>query len=319
MVTTARVKQEQAQAENGQQKPHNGSRRSKGDWPEDILEAYRRDRGPYTPQNALTLIEEEPLELYNGWLVWQEMTDIEERRIASNLQFILDATARSYKFGQAYPDQFECLMTNGDVHKPDLCVVSKQKYKTDVIQILPTSEHLTLKGGPKLVIENRSPSNRRTQERKKRKAYFDSGTLVIWDVDPKKRKIWVYEAENPSQGLEYGEGDVISCEVLFPGWQRPVADFFGEELTTEQMVGQPAVEWRAESRAEGLAEGRAEGELMTLKQMLLRNARLRFGAEKLPPDFEERLNRYNTEQLTSLSDALFAVTSLKKWLAKFPE
>src|SRR5262245_16268046 len=65
-----------------------------GHWPRDILEAYARDRGPYTVENAETILEEEPVELYNGWLVWQEMTNPKERRIVANLQSMLDIPAR---------------------------------------------------------------------------------------------------------------------------------------------------------------------------------------------------------------------------------
>src|SRR5436309_892189 len=70
-------------------------------WPRSISEAYRRHRGIYTLENADTLLEEEPLELYNGWLVWQALTDFEERRIADIIQVILDLAARAIGFEQA--------------------------------------------------------------------------------------------------------------------------------------------------------------------------------------------------------------------------
>ena len=74
-----------------------------GNWPLNITQAYARYGGPYTALNAATLLEEEPLELYNGWLVWQDMTEPEERRIAANIQAILDLAARAAGFGQAFP------------------------------------------------------------------------------------------------------------------------------------------------------------------------------------------------------------------------
>lgn len=85
-----------------------------------------------------------------------------------------------------------------------------------------------LKGSPELVIEIRFPSNRRSQERKKRRKYFESGAVVIWDVDYQKRKIWVYEVGSPEKGQEYTEQDEISCEALLPGRKRKVADFSAE-------------------------------------------------------------------------------------------
>ena len=95
--------------------------RSRGDWPSTILEAYKGGRGPYTVRNAYTLLSEESLELYHGWLVWQEMTNAQERRVVEAIQEIISLVARAAGVGQAYPDQFECLMKNGNVLKPDLC------------------------------------------------------------------------------------------------------------------------------------------------------------------------------------------------------
>lgn len=76
-----------------------------GHWPRNILEAYARYPGPYTIENAETILAEEPVELYNGWLVWQEMTDVTERRVVATIQAMLDISARKAGFGQALPDQ----------------------------------------------------------------------------------------------------------------------------------------------------------------------------------------------------------------------
>ncbi|MEI6045709.1 MAG: Uma2 family endonuclease, partial [Chloroflexota bacterium] len=298
-----------------------------------------RDRGPYTIHNATISIAEEPLELYNGWLVKQEMTDSEERRIGSSMLEILSSTARTYRLGQAYMDQFECLMANGDVLKPDLCIISKQRYKRQVGPIRPNSKHRMLNGSPELAVELRSPSNLRHEERTKRQKYFENGGLIVWDVDPEKRKIWVYEADkDPDSFVEYGEGDTITCEKLFPGWKRPVVDFFAEDLTSEEIVGEAAKEWRAESKAEGLIEGKAEGriegliegeakgriegkaegELEILKKVILLQAGLRFEAEKLPHDLEARLERYTAAQLLALLSTIATSPTLEEWLNSFP-
>src|SRR4051794_17742133 len=73
--------------------------RTRQDWPNGLGAAYQRGRGPYTIYNATTLVGEEPLELFNGWLVWQAMTDAEERRIAATIQEILSLAARAIGFG----------------------------------------------------------------------------------------------------------------------------------------------------------------------------------------------------------------------------
>jgi Uma2 family endonuclease len=282
-------------------------------WPFDIEDAYRRDPGPYTAANAEMLLSEEPLELYNGWLVWQEVTNPDERRAAANIQEILSFAARLVGFGQGYPDQVECFMANGDMYKPDVCVISNQRFDEKVDPVVPGREHTVLWGSPELVVESRAPSNRRTKERRKRKIYFENGAIVIWDVDSEKRKIWVYEVENQETPVEYSGEAEISCERLLPGWQRKVSDFFAKDLSAEQVAGQAAVQWREE----GEARGREEGELKALRALLERQARRRFG-EGQPPDLTARLQPYSLDQLNELADSLTDSPTLAEWLGSFP-
>ncbi len=295
-------------------------------WPIDIEAAYQRDKGPYTIANATIRVSEESLELFNGWLVWQTMTEPEERRIAANIQEILSLAARARGFGQAYPDQLECVMVNEDVHKPDVCMISKERYESRVEPVEPGRDHTILRGSPDLVVEIRSPSNRRTQERKKRKSYFESGAVIIWDVDYLKRTIWVYEAENPEEGLEYTEQAEINCEPLLLGWTRKVGDFFSKDLSAEDIVGEIAQQWRAESEEkgravgheEGLIAGREEGELAALRKILLRQVGRRYGEAKLPNDLAAKLERYTANQLVDLTDAITTSLNLEEWLANLP-
>jgi Uma2 family endonuclease len=285
--------------------------RTRQDWPLDFEAAYRRVRGPYTAVNTWVLLDEEPLELFNGWLVWQPMTDADERRIAGVIQEILSLAARWAHFGQAYPDQLECVMGNGDVFKPDVCLVSHKRFDSRVEPVAAGLDHKILRGSPEFVVEIRSPSNRRTQERRKRKIYFENGTEVIWDVDPIKHKIWVYEVENPETSREFNTSDEITCERFLPGWKRKVGDFFEKDLTTEQIVGQPVEEWRK--------EGFEQGERATLIKLILRQAGRRFGESALPSDLEATLNRLSPEQLTELADAINVSSTLADWLTNFSD
>ncbi len=299
-------------------------------WPRTFSEAYRRGRGPYTAENAWVLLDQEPLELFNGWLVWQAMTNAVERRIAAAIQEILSMVARNIKLGQAYPDQLECKMKSGDVYKPDVCLISYEKYNNSLVTTDKDGEHPVLQGGPELVVEIRSPSNTRIKERGKRRQYFENGTLIVWDVDPRRNRIWVYEATDQTQARLYKESDVIDCPQLLPGWSRPVADFFTKELTAEQIVGEIAVQWREESRdegrAEGVQQGRAEGiqqgieqgERDALKKLLLRQARRKFGEAEIPAELEARLNLLTNEQLTELTDTIAVSNTLTEWLGSLP-
>ena len=160
------------------------------DWLHDPLEALARPRGPYTLENADAYLDQEAVELYNGWLVWQEMTDLKERTVVGTIHSMLDLSARKAGFGQAVPDQAECLLRDGHVIKPDASLISWQRLQTASAPQGPNHRILLLVC-PELVIESRSPSNRRRQEAMKRAQYFANGTEIVWDVDEPNAVIYV--------------------------------------------------------------------------------------------------------------------------------
>lgn len=286
---------------------------SPGHWPRDILAAYARYPGPYTVENAETILDEEPVELYNGWLVWQEMTDFAERRVVANIQDMLSISARKAGFGQALPDQLECLLSNGDVVKPDASLVSWERVRNDVKPI-GSNERPLLIGGPELAVEVRSPSNWRAQERRKRELYFANNVLIVWDVDEPNRVIWVYRTEAPNEPARYGVEDEIDCEPLLPGWRRQVADIFAEQASAEAVLGEVADALREEGVAKGVEEGMAK----TLRGVLPQLARAHFGAE-LPADAPARLAECDLTQLQALQAATETCASLEAWLALLPD
>lgn len=293
-------------------------------WPRDILEAYARDPGPYTLDNAEALLENEPLELYNGWLVWQEMTHLDERRVVATIQDMLSLSARKLGYGQALPDQVECVLQNGDVVKPDASLVSWARLRTAAHPAGPSQRSL-LHGGPELVAEARSPSNRRAQERRKRALYFANNVEMVWDVDETHQTIWVYRASAPDQPVRYGIDDTIDCEPLLPGWRRRVADIFAAQASAEAVAGEVAQAWREEGRAEGREEGQAEGRTaglaegaaLTLRQVLPLLLQARYGAV-LPADLPERLAGCDLAQLQALQSATATCTTLEDWLTHLP-
>jgi hypothetical protein len=217
--------------------------------------------------------------------------------------------AKLAQFGQAYPEQVECELIGGDVIKPDVCLVSHARATTKIAR-RGRKRRLLLQGGPELAVELRSPSNTRAEEALKRQKYFANGTLIVWDVLPDEHKILVWRPEDPGQSQEFGEGDLIDCEPLLPGWRRPVADFFNPDLSAEEVVGPAVQEWRE--------EGRAEGQKQALQAVLVLQASSKFGQE-LPADRAARLNQYTVEQLTGLALSLTASPGLAEWLATFPD
>ena len=156
-----------------------------------------------------------------------------------------------------------------------------------------------------MVVETRSPSNRRAQERRKRELYFSNRAEVVWDVDMRGKRIYVYRAQSPLQPEVYEVGDVIGVEPFLPGWQRRVADIFSAQASAEAVAGEVAVAW--------IAEGREA----TLRSLLPTLARYRFGAE-LAPAVLARLNACTEAQLLHLQTRIESAATLDEWIAAIP-
>ena len=282
-------------------------------WPQNILEAYARNRGPYTAVNAETILDLELIELFNGWLVWKAMTNYTERRALANLQDMLSLSARKAGFGQAMPDNMECLLSNGDVVKPDASLVSWQRANDRVLPHGPKDRPL-LRGGPELAIESRSPSNTRAEDRRKRALYFANDVQVVWDVDEEEEVVWVYHAATPNDPIYFSADDEIDCQPFLPNWRRRVADIFAEELSAEVAAGEVADAWRAEGHAEGVAEGMAQ----TLRDLLPLLVQARFNT-KPPANLVSRLDRCDLPRLQMLQAAVESSLTLDEWLHKLPD
>ena len=233
------------------------------DWLDDLLVALERPRGPYTVENAEAYLDTEPVELYNGWLVKEEMSDFVGKKFEGRLQAHMVGAASLLKFGEILPDQMECHLKDGFVIKPDLSLVSWERQRTQVKPIGPNNRP-SLVGSPEFVVEVRSPSNTRTKDEAKRKRYFDNGAEIIWDVDEKKQIIYVYRADSQEKPQTYTKDHEIDCETLLPGWRRQVSDLFEEGVSVEVMFSEVVDTYREEGREEGekIGEqrGREEGE-----------------------------------------------------------
>jgi len=228
------------------------------DWLDDPLVAIGRPLGPYTFDNADEYLDTEPVELYNGWLVRQEMSDYQGKVFEGDLHEHVGGAARLLGFGRVLPDQMECLLSNGYTIKPDLSMVSWEREKQRVKPYGP-NDRSTLMGSPEFVVEVRSPSNRRAQEKDKRKRYFDNGAEIIWDIDEKAQIIYVYRANSQNSAEVYTIDDEINCEPLLPGWRRQVSDLFAQQASVEVVLSEVVETYREKGKEIGLEEGLEEG------------------------------------------------------------
>ena len=83
-------------------------------------------------------------------------------------------------------------------------------------------------GPPAFAVEVRSKNGygpaAETLAALKRADYFEAGTLVVWDVNPRQRAIHCYSAADPLTPKVFGPGDEADAEPAVPGWRVMVDD-----------------------------------------------------------------------------------------------
>ena len=88
-----------------------------------------------------------------------------------------------------------------------------------------------IEGPPTFAVEVRSendygPAAARAMA-DKRADYFEAGTLVVWDVDPRAEQIHVYRIPDPAHPTTYTRGEIAEAEPAVPGWRIDVDEVFG--------------------------------------------------------------------------------------------
>ncbi len=96
---------------------------------------------------------------------------------------------------------------------------------------LPSDEMDFIAGAPTLAVEVRSKGDygdaAEAEMAAKRADYFEAGTLVVWDVDPKARVVRSHRAGDPDRPARFGPGQEADAEPAVPGWRVAVDRIFG--------------------------------------------------------------------------------------------
>lgn len=79
---------------------------------------------------------------------------------------------------------------------------------------------------PDLAVEVLSPDDRPGETLAKVGDWLKAGCLLIWVVDPIKRRARVYRADGSISELEVG--DTLDGEGLLPGLRIPLSDMVGD-------------------------------------------------------------------------------------------
>jgi len=172
----------------------------------DLLEAERRYGRLY--------------ELVDGVLVEKAM-GIRESILAAALIRILGNWVVAQNLGVVTAPDGTIRLFPGLVRIPDVAFISWDCLPDGKV---PEEPIPTL--APDLAIEVISESNTPAEMKRKRGEYFAAGVRIVWQVDPKHRKISVF---NPKGKVAvFDSTQQLHCGDVLPGFVLAVGDLFGE-------------------------------------------------------------------------------------------
>jgi Uma2 family endonuclease len=180
-------------------------------------------------QTAATLDDlrrvEGKAELIAGRIVHLMPTGHRPNRVAGRIYRSLDDHAEATGRGVAYTDNMGFVV-------PELAS-GRQSFSPDAsyyLGPLPLDDMEFAPGPPTFAVEVRSKGDygdtAEAEMAAKRTDYFEAGTKVVWDVDPKAKSIRAYTAATPDQPTVFGSGQVADAEPAVRGWRLPVNRVF---------------------------------------------------------------------------------------------
>lgn len=125
-------------------------------------------------------------------------------------------------------------LSQGLVRLPDVSFIRWEKFPGGK---LPSEAIPSL--SPDLAVEVLSRRNTRAEMQRKRREYFLAGAHLVWVVDPEKRTVWVFTADDPERGAALTEADTLGGGDVLPGLALPVRRIF-ERLAPPAPAPDPA-------------------------------------------------------------------------------
>lgn len=174
----------------------------------------------YTPQDLLTMPDNEHYELVDGHLVERKMS-IWSSYVAGVIYRHLELFCRENRLGWVFPEgtSFQCFPAlPGRVRKPDVAFIRLQRLS---LTQATTEGHCPV--APDLVVEVVSPNDTGYEIDEKVREFLDAGVPLIWVVNPEQRTVAIHRASGTGTILR--ENDEISGENAIPGFRARVGDF----------------------------------------------------------------------------------------------
>lgn len=181
--------------------------------------------GTATEQDLLRFVDRDKrlVELIDGTLLEKPVGSVESR-IAMRLGRALGNFVFPRRLGLLSGEGGPLRMGSGRVRLPDLAFVAADDLpgRTAPREPIPTLR-------PTLAVEVLSEGNTKAEMRQKVKEYFESGSKLVWLIDPSTSSIAIYDADSEVPARTLREHEVLDGGNVLPGFTVPVADLFREE------------------------------------------------------------------------------------------
>lgn len=164
-------------------------------------------------------------ELIGGRIVHLMPTGHRPNLVAFRIARSLDDLVRAEGRGVAYTDNMGFavaeLSSGRQTFSPDASYYDGP---------LPANDMDFVEGAPTFAVEVRSKGDygdaAEAELAAKRADYFQAGTLVVWDVDPRAECVRAYRAVAPDRHVASFKGQLAHAEPAIPGWRMVVDDIF---------------------------------------------------------------------------------------------
>lgn len=158
-------------------------------------------------------------ELIDGVLVEKAPMSYFENRLTFVLAYFLHGFLKGRGIGAAFTEGAMYQMNMGNICLPDMTVCLKDKFPSGKVERVPYVDF-----APDLAVEVLSAGNTPAEIERKRRELFESGTRLIWVVDPVARSVDVFTGPDAKTTLT--EHDTLTGGDLLPGFELPIHEWF---------------------------------------------------------------------------------------------
>jgi Uma2 family endonuclease len=178
--------------------------------------------GTATEQDLLHFVERDKrlCELIDGTLV-EKTVGFDEGQVATVLATALANYVMPRRLGAVAGGDATLRMASGRIRLPDVSFVAKADVPSDYRRGTPVPRL-----PPTLAVEVLSEGNTAAEMRQKCREYFESGSKLVWLVDPPTRTVAIYTGPTAEPDRTLTDVDALDGGDALPGFTFPVADLF---------------------------------------------------------------------------------------------